>query len=55
LLVLGDSRDNSNDSRYIGFIDIHRVTGQALRVAMSHDSNNLYLPRANRWWLPLHS
>jgi len=55
LLVLGDSRDNSNDSRFIGFIDIHRVTGQALRVAMSHDSNNFYLPRANRWWLPLHS
>ncbi|MDD5336482.1 MAG: signal peptidase I [Rhodoferax sp.] len=55
LLVLGDSRDNSNDSRFIGFIDIQRVTGQAFRVAMSHDPSNLYLPRLNRWWLPLHS
>jgi signal peptidase I len=55
LLVLGDSRDNSNDSRFIGFIDINRVTGQALRVVMSHDPNSLYLPRMNRWWLPLHS
>ena len=55
LLVLGDSRDNSNDSRFIGFIDIHRVTGQALRVVMSHDPDAFYLPRLNRWWLPLHS
>lgn len=54
LLVMGDSRDNSNDSRYIGFVDIHRVTGQAVRVALSHDTHNYYLPRSARWWLPLH-
>lgn len=53
LLVLGDSRDNSNDSRFIGFVDVQRVTGQAVRVAMSHDTDGFYLPRGNRWWLNL--
>lgn len=54
VMVLGDSRDNSNDSRFIGFIDIHRVTGRAVRVALSHNPDALFLPRAERWWLPLH-
>lgn len=53
LLVLGDSRDNSADSRYIGFVDESRVTGQAVRVLMSHDPQALYVPRADRWWLPM--
>ena len=55
VLVLGDSRDNSNDSRFIGFIDIGRVTGRAVRVVMSHDPQTLFLPRSGRWWLPLSS
>lgn len=54
LMVMGDSRDNSNDSRFIGFIDEQRVTGQAVRVVMSHDPTRLFAPRADRWWLPLH-
>ena len=53
VLVLGDSRDNSNDSRFIGFIDMDRITGQAVRVAMSHNADKFYLPRASRWWLAL--
>ncbi len=53
VLVLGDSRDNSNDSRFIGFIDVQRVTGQAVRVALSHNPDQLYIPRADRWWLAL--
>jgi signal peptidase I len=53
VMVMGDSRDNSNDSRFIGFIDVQRITGHAVRVAMSHNSDNLYLPRADRWWLAL--
>jgi signal peptidase I len=53
VLVLGDSRDNSNDSRFIGFIDVERVTGQAVRVAMSHNPDAWYLPRPQRWWLAL--
>jgi signal peptidase I len=53
VMVLGDSRDNSNDSRFIGFIDTQRITGQAVRVAMSHNYDMLYLPRTDRWWLAL--
>lgn len=53
VLVLGDSRDNSNDSRFIGFIDVRRITGQAVRVALSHDTEHAYLPRSDRWWLKL--
>jgi signal peptidase I len=55
LMVMGDNRDNSNDSRFIGFIDVWRVTGRAERVVLSHDPKSIYLPRSNRWWLPLHS
>lgn len=54
VMVMGDSRDNSNDSRFIGFIDIQRITGRAHHVAFSHDVGDYYIPRANRWWLPLH-
>ncbi len=53
VLVLGDSRDNSNDSRFIGFINVQRITGQAVRVAMSHNPDSFYLPRIDRWWLAL--
>lgn len=54
VVVLGDNRDNSRDSRFLGFIDVHRVTGKAVRVVLSHDPQRLYVPRADRWWLPLH-
>ncbi len=54
ILVLGDSRDNSNDSRFIGMIAVSRVTGRAERVVMSHDPQAAYLPRAQRWWVPMH-
>jgi signal peptidase I len=53
VLVMGDSRDNSVDSRFIGFVPVERVTGQATHVAMSHDMSSWYLPRAGRWWLAL--
>ncbi|AOW13643.1 hypothetical protein LPB72_11690 [Hydrogenophaga crassostreae] len=53
VMVLGDSRDNSRDSRFIGFIDMQRITGRAERVVMSHNPDRFYLPRAHRWWLPL--
>ncbi len=55
VLVLGDSRDNSRDSRFLGFIDVQRITGRALRVAISHNPQRFYMPRAHRWWLPLES
>ncbi len=55
VMVLGDSRDNSRDSRFIGFIDVQRITGRAERVVMSHNPQRLYLPRDGRWWLPMSS
>ena len=54
VMVMGDNRDNSNDSRYIGFIDENRITGKAERVALSHDPERIFWPRSDRWWLRLH-
>lgn len=53
VMVMGDSRDNSNDSRFIGFIDVHRITGRAERVVLSLDPARFFLPRTERFWLPL--
>jgi signal peptidase I len=51
-LVLGDNRDNSKDSRYIGFIPRDQIVGQAVGVALSLDPDNYYLPRWSRWGRP---
>ena len=48
-LVLGDSRDNSKDSRYIGFVPRDSIVGRAFRVAYSLDAERWYLPRADRF------
>lgn len=50
VMVLGDSRDNSHDSRFIGFIDTNRITGKAVRVVASHDPDSYYMLRGDRWW-----
>lgn len=47
-LMLGDNRDNSKDSRYIGFVKRELITGQVKRVAISFDANHYYLPRVDR-------
>jgi signal peptidase I len=39
LLVLGDNRDNSKDSRYWGFLPIDQVKGRALLVYWSYDAS----------------
>lgn len=51
--MLGDSRDNSEDSRYIGFVARERIVGRASRVVLSFDPENFYLPRRGRFWEPL--
>jgi len=48
-LMLGDNRDNSADSRYIGFVKRELITGQVTRVLYSLDEKNYYLPRLNRF------
>lgn len=46
--VMGDNRDDSKDSRYIGFIQERAITGQVLGVAYSLDPARYYLPRLTR-------
>lgn len=47
-LMLGDNRDNSKDSRYIGFVKRELITGQVKYVLYSLDEKNYYLPRWER-------
>lgn len=48
-LVLGDNRDNSKDSRYIGFIPRGEIIGRASYVVLSFNYDNYYLPRKHRF------
>ncbi|MAD73980.1 MAG: signal peptidase I [Rheinheimera sp.] len=48
-LVLGDNRDNSADSRVIGFVPRHEIIGRAGKVLFSLDYDNYYLPRSERF------
>ncbi len=46
--VLGDNRDNSADSRYIGFVPRRNIVGRATRVVLSLDPDRYYAPRSAR-------
>jgi signal peptidase I len=48
-LLLGDNRDNSEDSRYLGFFPRNEIVGRSRYVALSLDPNNDYLPRGQRF------
>jgi signal peptidase I len=48
-LMLGDNRDNSKDSRYIGFVKRELLTGQVKRVVFSLDTDKYFLPRIERF------
>ncbi len=48
-LVLGDNRDNSRDSRVIGFVARDRILGRARTIAFSLDYDNYYAPRPGRF------
>jgi signal peptidase I len=51
--MMGDSRDNSADSRYFGFVPRRQIIGRATRVAISFDPERHYLPRTARLLAPL--
>jgi signal peptidase I len=51
--VMGDNRDNSKDSRFIGPIARARIVGRALRVVVSLDPEHYYKPRWGRFFRPL--
>lgn len=48
-LMLGDNRDNSRDSRVIGFIPRDRILGRARTIAFSLDYDNYFAPRMDRF------
>jgi signal peptidase I len=48
--VMGDNRDNSKDSRYIGYIERRRIVGKALAVAFSLDRTHYFAPRLDRFF-----
>ena len=52
-LVLGDNRDNSADSRVIGFIPRQEIVGRSRSVVLSLNYENYYMPRSERFFQPL--
>ena len=48
-LMLGDNRDNSRDSRYIGLVKRELITGQVKRLMYSLNGDQYYLPRLDRF------
>jgi signal peptidase I len=51
--VMGDSRDNSFDSRYFGFVERKQIVGRSKRVLLSFDKNHYYVPRVKRFFSSL--
>ncbi len=49
-LMMGDNRDNSRDSRTIGFVQRDRILGRAKSIAFSLDYENYYAPRMDRFF-----
>lgn len=52
-LALGDNRDNSADSRFIGFIPRDEIIGRSRNVAMSVDYQDHYFLRKERFFKTL--
>jgi len=49
LFVMGDNRDNSQDSRFWGFVKLNEVKGKALIIYFSWDSNSQDPLNKIRW------
>ena len=52
--MMGDNRDNSKDSRYIGVVARDLIRGRANRIIFSLDYDDHYLPRKDRYFHQLH-
>jgi signal peptidase I len=53
--MMGDSRDNSADSRYFGFVERAQIVGRTDRAILSFDKNHSYKPRWKRIFSALDS
>ncbi len=51
--MMGDNRNNSEDSRYFGFVPRRNIVGRATRVVVSLNPENSYIPRSERILAPL--
>ncbi len=49
-LALGDNRDNSADSRMIGFVPRDEIVGRSRSVVLSLNYDNFYIPRKDRFF-----
>lgn len=48
-LMLGDNRDNSADSRFIGLVPRNEIVGRTKKVVLSLNYENYYIPRSDRF------
>lgn len=49
-LALGDNRDNSADSRVIGFVPRQEIIGRSRQVVVSFNYDNYFIPRKERFF-----
>ncbi len=52
---LGDNRDRSRDSRFVGTVARGDIYGRVSHIALSVDPDRTYRPRFERWGMPLDS